>query len=358
MHVEIINNIQDFEKMKTSWDAVYDADPEAQFFVSWVWLSGWLRGAQNWFILSAKQNSDPSSPPVAFFPLRFRMTKTKNGETRKEIAMACNRSADYTGFLCVPRFRNEAIASFAKFLRKLSWDDLHLENLLSSNERTHLLLRNFVSKEFEIKQRKIVNVKGEVDNYICPFVDLPDDWECYLNTLGSNTRAKIRRFLRKIDDSGEFNITHAELSTFEEHINIVLRLWAERWAERKGDNLNGIVNIQRVMLLHCAKNGRLFLPILWQNGAPIGALASLIDPKKRSLLFFIGARDTTVKNPPPAFVLHAHSIRYAIKNGFRTYDFLRGNEPYKYLFGAREREIRYIIVTRRGQQSMPRLPQK
>lgn len=90
---------------------------------------------------------------------------------------------------------------------------------------------------------------------------------------------------------------------------------------------------------------------------PIGALSILIDTKKRSLLFFLGGRDMTVNNPPPGFVLHAHSIRYAIKNGFRTYDFLRGNEPYKYLFGAREREIRYIVVRRRGQQRTPRLPQ-
>lgn len=357
MRIEIIDNIQDFEKVRSCWDAVYRADPEAHFFVSWIWLSGWLRGVQNWFILSAKPNSDPSSPPVAFFPLRFRAIQTKDGETRKEIAMACNRTADYTGFICIPKFRDDAIASFTQFLRQFPWDDLHLENFLAPNERIYLLLRNFTAKEFDIKQRKFIANKDDIDLSICPYIDLPDDWECYLDGLGSNTRSRIRRLLRKIDNSREFHVTHSGISTFDEHINIILRFWATRWAERKGDRLNSIINIHRAMLTHCSKNDSLLLPILWRNGIPIGALAILIDTKKRSLLFFLGGRDMTVNNPPPGFVLHAHSIRYAIKNGFRTYDFLRGNEPYKYLFGAREREIRYIVVRRRGQQRTPRLPQ-
>src|SRR5690606_1719747 len=62
-------------------------------------------------------------------------------------------------------------------------------------------------------------------------------------------------------------------------------------------------------------------------------------------LFYIAGRDETFNAPPPGLILHAHSIRYAIQNGFRTYDFLRGNEPYKYSFGTEERRIVCTIVT-------------
>jgi CelD/BcsL family acetyltransferase involved in cellulose biosynthesis len=74
--------------------------------------------------------------------------------------------------------------------------------------------------------------------------------------------------------------------------------------------------------------------VLWREETPLGALASFVDPQKASLLFYIGGRDESVDNPPPGLVLHAHSIRHAIANGFRTYDFLRGNEGYKYSLGA------------------------
>jgi hypothetical protein len=117
-----------------------------------------------------------------------------------------------------------------------------------------------------------------------------------------------------------------------------------KWGNRKGERLDSIQKIYRTMLMHCFSQGSLFLPVLWKGEIPLGALALLIDPEKRSLLFYVGGRDATVNNPPPGFVLYAYSIRYAIHHGFTTYDFLRGNESYKYSFGKKERRIRHIVV--------------
>jgi tetratricopeptide (TPR) repeat protein len=55
-------------------------------------------------------------------------------------------------------------------------------------------------------------------------------------------------------------------------------------------------------------------------------------------------------------VLHAHSIRYAIRNGFTSYDFLRGNESYKYSFGVEEHRIKsFILETKNGENLGGRL---
>jgi len=66
--------------------------------------------------------------------------------------------------------------------------------------------------------------------------------------------------------------------------------------------------------------------------------------RKRSFLFYMAGRDEKFDGPPPGVILHAHSIRYAIAKGFTEYDFLRGNEPYKYSFGVKERRIRCVVV--------------
>ncbi|MGZ9213985.1 MAG: GNAT family N-acetyltransferase, partial [Candidatus Binatia bacterium] len=278
--------------------------------------------------------------------------KTKEGEIRKEIAMAGNRRADYTGLICEPQFQDDAISAFATYLRRFNWDSLYLENILASNERISLFLKYFPTEYFNGKQVKLIDKRDNIDNYICPYVNLPTEWEDYLNTnLGSNTRYKIRRFLRKIDSSGEFRITHAKPETINNDIDILLRFWESKWRARKGEWSDTIIDFFRKILMHCFESGTLFLPILWKDETPLGAVASLIDTKNKSLLFYVGARDETVSNPPPGFVLHAYSIRYAINNGFKTYDFLRGNEPYKYLFGAKERHIRYIIVNARKRQN-------
>jgi len=80
---------------------------------------------------------------------------------------------------------------------------------------------------------------------------------------------------------------------------------------------------------------------------PVGALAILVDARKRSFLFFMGGRDATFDGPPAGTVLHAHSIRHAIRNGFVAYDFLRGNEAYKHSFGAEDRRITsFVLITK------------
>jgi hypothetical protein len=45
---------------------VYDADPEAQFFMSWMWMSRWLPASDKpWSVLAARL--DESSAYVASF---------------------------------------------------------------------------------------------------------------------------------------------------------------------------------------------------------------------------------------------------------------------------------------------------
>jgi tetratricopeptide (TPR) repeat protein len=46
--------------------------------------------------------------------------------------------------------------------------------------------------------------------------------------------------------------------------------------------------------------------------------------------------------------LHVYSLRWAIENGMKTYDFLRGDEAYKYAFGATDRRIHYIVLRTRN----------
>ena len=108
----------------------------------------------------------------------------------------------------------------------------------------------------------------------------------------------------------------------------------------------------RLMLRHSFDAGALFLPVLWQGDRPICALASLVDARKRSFLFFITGRDQTFDGPLSGLVLHAHSIRHAIRNGFVTYDFLRGNETYKYSFGVEERRIESFVLSRKDRKNL------
>jgi tetratricopeptide (TPR) repeat protein len=346
MQIDIIDNFQTLKKIRENWDSVYEADHQAHFFLSWVWLSGWLQMvAEPWFILAAKSDTRDSSY-IAFFPLKLLLKQQDGGGFYTQLCMAGNSMADYTGLICLPGYEDEVIPAFAAYIQQqLAWSSFDVKSILETDKRMYLLLRSFSGDSFEFSQYRFQNQTEDTDNYIAPYVSLTDDWDKYLqNYVSSNTRQKIRRFLRKIESSDEFYITQVNADNLESHIEILLRLWESKWRDRKGNDCDVIMDSIGAILRHCFENNCLYFSVLWQGDKPLGAIANYVDVQQKSMLFFIAGRDESFNNPPPGLILHADAIRYAIENGFKVYDFLKGNEEYKYSFGAKERCIQHIVV--------------
>jgi tetratricopeptide (TPR) repeat protein len=112
------------------------------------------------------------------------------------------------------------------------------------------------------------------------------------------------------------------------------------------------------MLLQCFQDGSLLLPILWHGDKPVAAFVIFLDRNRNrnSLVCFLGSRDVAFGNPSPGLMLHADNIRWAIRNGFATYDLGTGNYAYKYMFGSEEHRIeRFRIATKTGRNLGERL---
>lgn len=348
MQIDVFDDFDALAGLREDWQAVYASDPEAHFFLSWTWMANGLRGAKaTWLVLAARPSG--ASRYVAFLPLRLRSKSKGDDGFFNEIVLGPMRLGDYQGLICEPDFIDGAISAFARHLGTLRWTHLILENLLLSDRRADLLRQPFRGGEFTTREVQNIDRVSAVNHHVCPYVELPGDWEAYLGSgPGSNTRQKIRRFLKKVD-AGEFRVTHADAGTIERDIKILMEFWAAKWTERKGTHTQSIVKATSSMLRRCFRDGAAFVPVLWQDDRPLGALGCLTDRVKGSLLFLIAGRDESFASPPPGFILHAYTLRYAIGQGFTTYDLLRGNEPYKYQFGPKERRLKsYVITTRSG----------
>jgi CelD/BcsL family acetyltransferase involved in cellulose biosynthesis len=356
MHIDIIDDLKTFTQLRGNWDAIYEADADAQFFLTWEWLSKWFKSFTSpnsqWFILAAKPTADAASY-VAFFPLQLRTEMKRDGTFYNEVRMGGAELADYTGFLCLPEFEDRAIPAFAEYLRHANWAQLHLKNIHASKHRMRLFMKPFAQSKFEVE---VLNRYTKGDNLNCdlyPYVNLPGDFETYLaKKLSSNTRQKAKRFIKKVGDTGEFRVTHADASTIKRDVDMLLHFWRLKWGRHKGSRLAAILSTNRTMLMGAQEAGVLFMPVLWKGDRPLGALGILVDRRKKSLHFLIAGRDETFVSPPPGFILHIYAIRWAIENGFTVYDFLQGNEPYKYMFGCEERRITYMTVTTRNKQNL------
>src|SRR5687768_575622 len=153
MRVDVVETVEALEKLELSWQTVYEADAEAQFFLSWGWISQLLKDRRTgWCILAAKRE-DAGGEYVAFFPLRLGVRfSERRGMFVNEIEMAGSFGwADYTGFICRPEHEAEAIRALSSHLLEMRWAKLNLRHLRVSDQRFTLFMSAFDQDRFAIE---------------------------------------------------------------------------------------------------------------------------------------------------------------------------------------------------------------
>jgi CelD/BcsL family acetyltransferase involved in cellulose biosynthesis len=149
--------------------------------------------------------------------------------------------------------------------------------------------------------------------------------------------------MKKVAEVERYHITYAQADDLDCHVDTLLEQWQARWGcpDYYRDGLRGI-------FYRCFEEKRLWLSILWDGQKPIGALAAFLDPLKKTVTACITSSDRTYSQLRPGKVVYAYGIQYAIENGYHTFDFTRGNEDYKFSFGAVERFSPSIAIARKG----------
>jgi CelD/BcsL family acetyltransferase involved in cellulose biosynthesis len=342
--IERVDTYEDFERLRSAWEIVYHSDPEAQLFLSWKWLAGALESYPGeWLVLVARTED---GNPVGFLPLRLKIIWSKSRrQLRNELQFAGRLFwADYGSILCQPDCEEKVLGAFASHLKQMNWSHIYLKGFRISERRFRFFMKPFEDERLVVEPRSSTINDRVTDNLISPYVDLPATFETYLSQLSSNTRQKIRRFLRKLESSTESRITTTSDETQMRDLQILEELWSHMWRERKGSNTEGLAQKYALIVKRGLDAGLVHMPVLWHRDTPVGVLSSFVDREKSRMLFFVGGRDEHFTGLPVGLVLHAHNVRWAIENGITTYDLLRGNEPYKYSLGAVDAPLRYPCI--------------
>lgn len=335
MEVDVIDDIRQFENVRSIWDRLYSEDPNATIFVSWAWMRGWIETINApWLVLCTR--SDKMSPYVGFLPLFLRNVGKSKFHSFRELHMGGNPASDHTGFVCSPEHEENAIKSLAAYVQhRLKWDWLHMADVF--DPRLNFFLKSFSTKGFDIQ---------ESDSTSCPYLALPETWDKYLNVaLSQKGRRNIRRTLKNMDKLPNFHITDHQNGDFESHVETLCQLaWAQQ-PQVISDRFRQVLPRFRL----CSEVGSLWLKIFWDGQTPISALAGFIDRQKKTFSAYNTGYDSRYSKLSPGSAIFAYSIRDAIQNGYKGYDFLRGGEDFKLKrFGAEDRFNRNIIITRKS----------
>lgn len=180
----------------------------------------------------------------------------------------------------------------------------------------------------------------------CPVLPLPASWEAYLEGLPGKDRHELRRKMRRLERElpGATVRSHAGEAGLDEAMTAFLILHRQS-KPGKARFMDGRMEaFFRGVAGSLAREGWLRLWFLEHDARPLAAY--LTYEYAGSVGLYNSGFDPGRAALSPGIVLLSYVIKDAIQRGFRRFDFLRGEEPYKYAFGAAPEDLFNVVVGR------------
>jgi len=242
--------------------------------------------------------------------------------------------SDYLDFICrsddTERFCRELLSYIKEnFIETGRIAGVDLYNIVEDSPTLKALEEAAKAADIEFEDKKLQH---------SPYIPLPGDWETYLQSLDKKQRHEIRRKMRRAGEGQEALEVYitTEAGRLEDDMEDFLELMAQD--EVKEDFLSPLMREQMKSIMRCAfTEGCLQLAFLVIGGNKVAAYMSF-DFLNRIWVYNSGL-DRRYMAYSPGWVLLGHLLQMAIERGKEEFDFMRGDEAYKYKFGAVDRHI-------------------
>jgi CelD/BcsL family acetyltransferase involved in cellulose biosynthesis len=254
--------------------------------------------------------------------------------------------ADYATILAAPEdlaAACEAIAAALASEDPSRWDVVDLRRMRAGDPAVDALAAAFENQATD--SRWLVSREPED---VCPVLTLPAglDFEGYLGTLDKKERHEVRRKIRRAEAAGRIAL-EPSLDPLGD-LDAFVELHQKRWgSEGLFPSTAGGAASRRFfagLFESCAPIGVLDLSFLTVGGRRIAAGVTFDDGK--SIYYYNAGVNPDARELSPGVVMVACYIQRAIELGRTRLDFLRGNEPYKYEWGAVDEPIERLLVQR------------
>ncbi|MEL7297313.1 MAG: GNAT family N-acetyltransferase [Pseudomonadota bacterium] len=353
MQVETIQTTERLFEIVLDWDELYRCDPHAHLYLSSDFLCAIaIRMTGNFRVLVAWSDSGRC---IGLLPLIMTTQWQKSQRRLVNVLDMLGHvfDADYTGMLCDPTDESAIAKAFADTVAAMSFERIVLNYFSAPKTRLDAFTSAFDTSVFDSQSNEHIINDGQTNNRICPYVDLPNNFDDYLAGLSANTRQKLKRLQRQLDNDPTLSIRKSRPETYTRDVTILSKLWYAKHVQQKGKKrATRLADMFKEVVMLGLANGMVYLAIAWRDDKPVAAQANFIDRAKRQALFHVAGRDESVRDLSVGLMLHAHCIRWAIANGLTRYDFTIGDEPYKYSLGGQRREIFSAeVFTRSGENT-------
>jgi CelD/BcsL family acetyltransferase involved in cellulose biosynthesis len=319
--VEEITRIHVLEALRDEWTALCDRSPRATPFQRPEWLLPWWRvfpPGEPWVLAVRKEGRLAALAPFLLY--------IKDGE--RTVAFCGGGVSDYCDVVADPAEEDGAVQVLYAHLtaHRNRWDAGDFEPVPGES----LLLYATPPPGIEARTEP---------RDVCPVLDLPDRTGDLQDVVHTRQLSNLRKYRRKAETLGELRLETVGDKGWEELLEILIGFHVARRSETGRSGLldaDGLRAFHGEVAAGFQVRGSLGLYALCLDGRPLAALYGLWE--KDTFYFYMQGFDSAWAKLSPGVMVVGGVVEDVVRRGARRLDFLRGREPYKYWWGARDRE--------------------
>jgi CelD/BcsL family acetyltransferase involved in cellulose biosynthesis len=338
MRIEVHYESGGFSALRPEWNALLSRSRRDVVFLTWEWQSTWWKHLGDGDLLLLGFRAEDDGRLIGIAPL-FE-SKADQGPIVLSV-IGCRDVSDYLDLIVEQGQEEVVYQAFLDYLQDKApaWDVLDLCNL-PQESLSPVRLRALAAA-------RGLQTRVETED-VCPIIDLPETWDEYLNTLDKKQRHEVRRKLRRAESEADARFV---VAGDERDLKAEMRAFVElhqKSTPEKGQFMDPqmqrfFFDVAQVL----QARGWLQLAFLELEGRKAAGLLNF-DYQDSIFVYNSGYDPEQYAHLSPGWVVTARCIEHAIALGRRQFDFLRGNEDYKYRFGGRDTEVRRLLVARPG----------
>jgi len=336
MNVQVLTDISGFDALQDEWDELLNRAVVPSAFLTYSWQRTWWEhlDSGDLFLIVLR---DDAGQLVGIAPF-FREVVSK--KRRRLTLIGCVDVSDYLDVIVDRLCADEVYRALWEFLagpEAPEWDVLNLCNLPDASPTYRLL------GDLARSQGYLATVT--VDD-VCPVITLPETWEDYLAMLTKKQRHEIRRKMRRAEEAAEVRWYAVEGGdTLADDIESFMDFHQQSTAEKEGFWDQPMKSFFGAVLTRYAQEGWLKLYFIEFDGVRAATLLCF-DYCDEILVYNSGYDPEQFYHLSPGIILTGYCIQHAIQLGRTRLDFLRGDEVYKFRFGAISEPVHRLCVQR------------
>ncbi len=338
---------EEFLFLREEWNSLLDAGANPSVFLTHEWLSTWWRTfaeGKRLFIVNVQHEGQL----LGLAPL-FIDQCVYSGLVKLRVLRLLGMNEiepDYLGFIIRTGYEGEVTREILQHLlsHRAEWDLIQLDNMLDSNSTDPSLTQI---------ARSELGLSIHVDRAKCPFIRLPGSFEKYLSGFSRKHRYNLNRLVKILKKSFDYEFGIAASATEAKEAMRTLFVLHEQRAQqmRRGSAFcsKQVLSFHTELIPALFSQGLLKVFYVKLNGRIESCLYAYAYNGR--FYFYQSGFNPAYDKYSLGSVTLMEAIRSSIEEGLQEFDFLKGQESYKYLWANGERETISLTIGNGGLRS-------